>query len=176
MTGPDRDQTTLTFRPLQQWDLEAVQRIEDSVSPDPWSAALFADELAGDTSDRLWMVAVADGGEVVGFGGLLFIVDEAHIMNLAVAGDRQRQGIASALVSRLLTAAGDRGATGATLEVRASNRAALALYRRFRFEEAGRRPRYYPNGEDAVIMWVHRIYRPDYQRFLATAAGCEVTG
>ncbi|MGI9597526.1 MAG: ribosomal protein S18-alanine N-acetyltransferase [Acidimicrobiales bacterium] len=167
--GSTIDRPTLIIRPLTADDLAAVQRIEESASPDPWSAALFADELAGNRSDRHWSVATVDGA-VVGFGGLMFVADEAHIMNLAVDPARHRQGIASRLVADLLLTAGDRGSVAATLEVRVSNQPALMLYRRFGFEQAGRRPRYYPDGEDAAIMWVHRIYDRDYRSRLEEQA------
>ncbi len=161
---------TPSYRTLAHDDLAEVHRIEEAVSPDPWSAALFADELAGNRDDRHWLVAEVDG-LVVGFGGLLFVADEAHIMNLAVAPESQRQGVAAGLVARLMVAAGDRGAIAATLEVRSSNEPALGLYHRFGFAEAGQRPRYYPDGEDAVIMWVHHIYRPEYRQLLDRAIG-----
>jgi ribosomal-protein-alanine N-acetyltransferase len=158
---------TVELRPFAAEDVDAVHRIEVAVGPDPWSASLFADELRGDGSDRLWLVAADQpGGSPIGFGGLLFIADEAHVMNLAVDPAHQRKGIAAHLLSQLLTLAGDRGATGATLEVRASNGPALSLYGRFGFSEAGRRPRYYPDGEDAVIMWAHRIYELAYREHL----------
>lgn len=167
---PTVGQPPLTTRPLTEEDLDAVHGIELAVSPDPWSAGLFADELRGDRNDRQWQVATIDDA-IVGFGGLMLVADEAHIMNLAVAPDRQRRGIAARLVAELLTVAGDRGSIAATLEVRDSNRPALALYRRFGFTEAGRRPRYYPDGEDAVIMWVHRIYERKYRELLVAEAG-----
>ncbi|MEM9652795.1 MAG: ribosomal protein S18-alanine N-acetyltransferase [Actinomycetota bacterium] len=153
--------------------LDAVHTIETDASPDPWSRDLFASELDGGGPDRRWLVALNDRGEVVGFGGLLFVLDEAHIMNLAVAPTVQRQGLASALVARLLLDAGDRGTISVTLEVRPSNGPALALYHRFGFESAGRRPGYYPDGEDAVIMWLHRIHRPEVRARLAALAGAE---
>ena len=157
------------IRTMAADDLAVVHRIEELVSPDPWSRSLFADELATARNDRHWLVATM-AGAVVGYGGLLFVADEAHIMNLAVDPVRQRQGIASRLVANLLLAAGDRGSIAATLEVRASNRQAKGLYRRFGFVESGHRPRYYPDGEDAVIMWVHRMYRSEYRRLLSELA------
>lgn len=163
----------ITLTPMASHHLDAVCAIETDATPDPWSRELFASELADGGLDRRWLVAERNGGRVAGFGGLLFVLDEAHIMNLAVAPAEQRHGIASILVSRLLLDAGDRGATSVTLEVRTSNEAALGLYRRFGFAEAGRRPRYYPDGEDAVIMWLHKIYRPDVREQLIAWAGAE---
>ncbi len=159
----------LTIRPFTIDDVSAVHRIEVAVSPDPWSADLFAGELLGGGAPRCWLVAAVDD-RLVGFGGVMLTVDEAHIMNLAVDPSTQRSGIAARLLAVLLQTAGDRGATAATLEVRASNLAALALYRRFDFVESGGRPRYYADGEDAVIMWAHRIHRPAYRSTLERVA------
>ena len=147
----------LVARPLAATDLDAVHAIERAASLDPWSRALFADELAGSRGDRHWLVAV-DGSQVVGFGGVMLIADEAHVMNLAVRSAHRRRGIAAGLVADLLLEAGDRGAVAATLEVRSGNGPAIALYRRFGFAGAGRRPGYYPDGEDAEIMWLHRLH------------------
>jgi ribosomal-protein-alanine N-acetyltransferase len=76
-----------------------------------------------------------------------------HLMNVAVAPERRRQGIASRLIERLLAEAG--GELPFTLEVRVSNRDAIAMYEKLGFRSAGVRPRYYQdNGEDALIMWL----------------------
>lgn len=150
---------SVTVRRFEPADVGAVHGIERAASADPWSAELFAGELSGDGGERLWLVAV-DGTELVGFGGLLFVADEVHVMNMAVAPGRQRQGIATRLLSLLLTEAGERGAIRATLEVRVSNLAGLALYRRFGFVDSGLRIGYYPDGEDAIIMWAHSLDRP----------------
>ena len=141
----------ITLTELDARHLDAVHGIEVAATSDPWSRSLFEAELADGGPARHWLVA-EQRGQVIGFGGLLFVVDEAHVMNLAVTPELQRTGVASALLSRLLLDAGDRGATGVTLEVRASNRPAIALYQRFGFTEAGRRPKYYADGEDAVCL------------------------
>ncbi|MEM7273118.1 MAG: ribosomal protein S18-alanine N-acetyltransferase [Actinomycetota bacterium] len=149
----------LTLRPMGAADVDAVHGIETAAAVDPWSRELLANELNGDRVDRHWLVATDARGVIAGFGGLLFVLDETHVMNLAVDPARHREGIASAILARLLQDARNRGATAATLEVRAGNAAALGLYRRFGFEPSGRRPGYYPDGEDAVIMWCHRLDR-----------------
>lgn len=149
------------FEPMGRPHLDAVHRLETAVSPDPWSFDLLADELADDgATDRQWLVALADDQRLVGFGGVLRMADEAHVMNLVVDPAERRRGLASRLLARLLLAAADQGSVAATLEVRAGNEAALALYRSFGFETAGRRPHYYSNGDDAEIMWLHHLYRP----------------
>lgn len=162
---------TLHLRALAPGDIDRVHAIEVAASPDPWSRQLLANELDGTGADRHWLVATTEpagqraigdevSSQIIGFGGVLQVLDEAHIMNLVVDPTWRRQGVASRLLATLLLDIGDRGAIAATLEVRAGNRPAIELYRAFGFEQAGRRPRYYADGEDAEIMWCHRIDRP----------------
>lgn len=170
--------TTIDLRPMEPADLDAVHRLEVACSPDPWSRHLLAGELEGPGTDRHWLVATEGDGvapaTIVGFGGILSIVDEAHVMNLAVHPRWRRRGLASRLLAALLVRAVDRGATAATLEVRAANRAATELYRRFGFEAAGRRRAYYADGEDATIMWCHGLRDADHLARLSRLAGGEV--
>ncbi|MCP3857087.1 MAG: ribosomal protein S18-alanine N-acetyltransferase [Actinomycetia bacterium] len=154
--------------------LKAVQAIEAQVSPRPWSLDLFRSELAQSEASRAWFVA-RRGGAVVGFAGIMLIVDDGHVTNVAVDPSCRRQGIASHLMLPLCRAAIDRGALNLTLEVRASNTGAHALYRRFGFAPAGVRAGYYPASshgpaEDALIMWVHDV---DGHEFAARLAALE---
>ncbi len=89
-----------------------------------------------------------------GFAGMWILLDEAHITTIGVDPDYQGQGLGELLFVALMDEALQRGATWVTLEVRVSNQAALALYRKYGFTIQGRRPRYYSdNNEDAYIMW-----------------------
>ncbi|HSK22031.1 MAG TPA: ribosomal protein S18-alanine N-acetyltransferase [Egicoccus sp.] len=103
--------------------------------------------------DRCCLVARSTDGAVVGFAMGFVLLDEAHVLDIAVAEPHRRQGIGRTLMDTLLDRVCERGATGVTLEVRRSNTAALALYRRLGFAVEGERPRYYPDGEDALLMW-----------------------
>ena len=147
-------------------DLAAVADLERRVQTVPWSQDLFAAELRQDR--RRYETAWDDTGVLSGFGGLWLSLEDAHITTVVVDPAFRRRGIATRLVRTLLGHAIDMGATAATLEVRAGNEAAHALYRRFGFAPVGVRPRYYPTGttvterEDAIIMWVHDIDRPAY--------------
>lgn len=170
----------VTIRTMTPDDVDAVATIEQRVAPRPWSRQLFADEFTVEATSRHWLVATTaahgvgsrprDGGEVIGFAGAMLVSDEAHVMNVAVDPRHRRQGVARRLLARLLLDAGDRGAITATLEVDPTNRAALDLYRAFRFVERGRRTGYYGDGCDALILVAPRLYRPDVRSLLASKA------
>lgn len=105
---------------------------------------------------------------LIGIGCLWAILEEAHIIMLAIHPQFQRQGLGQALLWALLKSACDRQLERATLEVRDSNLAAVCLYKKFGFKEAGRRKRYYQDtGEDALVMWHSSLGKPEFQQYLA---------
>ncbi len=160
------------LRELDDGDLDAVAAIETATNPQPWTRRMFAEELSLPPASRHWLVAEtvageADGsgsvvgsGRVVGFAGMMFAPDAAHLMLVAVDPSVARRGIAIRLCLALFADARRRGAEGVTLEVRASNIAALALYERLGMVATGTRPRYYPDGEDAVLYWIDDLSAP----------------
>ena len=154
--------------PMTAEHIDAVLAIERASAPHPWTRGIFQDELAHRDS-RSYFVALLSA-EIVGFGGVLVQVGEAHITNIAVVDRFRRNGIARTLMIRLMAAAVSGSATAATLEVRTSNVGAQRMYHRFGFVPAGVRPRYYPDGEDAVIMWADEIASPFYTERLAALA------
>jgi len=144
------------LRPLGPEHLDAVAALERSVSAVPWSRRAFAGELERD--DRVWLVAEEDGRGVVGYAGALIVLEEAHVVNVAVARECWGRGIATRLLVALLEELRARGVADCTLEVRTSNHRAQALYRRLGFAPVGLRRGYYPdNGEDAIIMWLRDL-------------------
>jgi [ribosomal protein S18]-alanine N-acetyltransferase len=159
----------LQLAPMLLTHVPQVLAIEQAAALHPWTEGIFVEELSHIDS-RTYRVALIDG-KVVGFGGVLVQVGEAHITNVAVADIWRRHGIARALMVDLMTAAIDQGALAATLEVRVSNTGAQKLYHRFGFAPAGARPRYYPDGEDALIMWAEDITGSGYAVRLAELAG-----
>jgi ribosomal-protein-alanine acetyltransferase len=105
---------------------------------------------------------------LIGVGCLWAILEEAHIIMLAIHPSFQRQGLGQALLLALLKSACDRQLERSTLEVRSSNLAAVDLYKKFGFKEAGRRKRYYEEtGEDALVMWRSGLEKPEFQQYLA---------
>ena len=132
-------------------DLPSVHAIERSSFLVPWPDDAYRNELL---TNRLASYVVARAGvEVVGFGGLWVMVDEAHITSFAVDPRWRRRGVGERMLLALLDRAVERGAREATLEVRLSNMPARRLYEKYGFRPVGIRPRYYSdNGEDALIM------------------------
>ncbi len=115
--------------------------------------------------------AEAARATIVGFGGLWLQFDQAHVITCAVDPVRRRAGYGSLVVHALVLIAIEEGMVDATLEVRASNAAARALYKRYGFYEVGERRKYYAdNGEDAVIMTTEALASEPYQARLATLA------
>jgi ribosomal-protein-alanine N-acetyltransferase len=141
------------LRRLTPKDLEAIERIERRSYPTPWSRSMFASELSKPSSISLGAFE-ADTGELVGYLVISRYVDAWHVMNIAVAPERRRQGIAVALFDRLFELTAADGRRGYTLEVRISNEAAIKLYERLGFQSRGVRRGYYTdNREDALVMW-----------------------
>ncbi|MEM8905920.1 MAG: ribosomal protein S18-alanine N-acetyltransferase [Actinomycetota bacterium] len=157
--------------PMRRRHLPAVLRIERQVYPTPWSMALFLQELAADR--RVYRVARRPGhGEVLGYVGVIVVADEGHVATVAVDPRWQRNAIGARLLLDATRGAREEGATAMTLEVRASNRAAQAMYVRFGYAPAGVRKGYYPGGrgrspEDAVIMWTDDITSDEHLARLA---------
>lgn len=133
-------------------DLEDVLVIERASFPTPWSRGIFLGEMEHPFCHDL--VALVER-RIVGYICFAIVCDEIHLRNLAVHRDWKRCGVASRLLSRMITISSAEGARYGTLEVRESNRAALKLYKRFGFVVEGVRPSYYSDtNEDALIMWV----------------------
>jgi [ribosomal protein S18]-alanine N-acetyltransferase len=141
----------LRIRRLELHDLNAIEAIEKRAYPTPWSRSMFASELAKPTSICL---GAFEGDELVGYVVNSRYVDAWHVMNVAVDPDRQRRGVATALLERLFELTADDERRGYTLEVRMSNDGAIKLYEQLGFEARGIRRGYYTdNREDALIMW-----------------------
>ncbi len=158
---------------MTEGHLDAVARIEARSSDLAWSRDLLAGELTMPVAERHWLVATTgttSGDErVMGFGGMMIVGDEAHLMNIAVEPSCRRSGIARSLLSQLILDVVDRGAKHLTLEVRADNDAALQLYRRFGLEPAGQRKNYYGVDRHAVILWAHGIDDPTHVARMQTS-------
>ncbi|HHX73655.1 MAG TPA: ribosomal protein S18-alanine N-acetyltransferase [Firmicutes bacterium] len=134
--------------------VDAVAEIEQKVYQTPWTKHAFINEIL-DNGFASYYVALAEG-EVIGYGGIWVVLDEAHLTNLAVSPGWQGKGIGKALLAHLIREAAGKGARRMTLEVRVSNLRAQELYKKFGFVSCGIRPKYY-HDEDALIMWLAEL-------------------
>ena len=130
-------------------DLEAIHAIESASFPAPWRIEFFAAELMA--SGRFNIVAKR-GPAVIGYLFSMWIFDEMHVNNIAVHASERRQGSADALMARCFAFAREHAVETISLEVRKSNTEAQEFYRHLEFESTYVRPRYYPDGEAAVVM------------------------
>lgn len=152
----------VVVNPMRKRHLDQILAIEARAYPNPWTRTVFENELAQGIT-RSYVVAQV-GREVVGYCGVLYVVDEAHITNIAVDPRYHRMRIGTRLMAHAVRQAWDRRITGITLEVRMSNFAAQRLYQKFGFQPAGVRRGYYQDsGEDAMIMWAYDVDSPEYR-------------
>jgi [ribosomal protein S18]-alanine N-acetyltransferase len=134
-------------------DIDAIVRLETESFTNPWSRDTLVWELRNSDVTQVYLLR-DDHDAVLAFCVCWVIFDELHINTLAVAPAARRTGLASHLLREVMAEAVRAGARKGTLEVRASNTAALALYGRLGFHVAARRPSYYTQPEeDALILW-----------------------
>ena len=136
--------------PMDRSHLEGVAALERTCFSHPWSVEMLAEELYNETAS--FLVAEGEDGSVLGYAGLHVVLDEGYIDNVAVDPACRRQGIADALIATFVRFGAARLAF-LTLEVRAGNAPAIALYEKHGFYEVGRRKGYYDDPkEDAILM------------------------
>ena len=147
------DLARLNYEPMQLTDLVDVLVLEQSVYPHPWSMANFVDSL--NSKYEAWVLRDQNGG-LLGYFLLMAIVDEAHLLNVAVSADKHGQGLGRFLLNQAVACARGLGVASVLLEVRPSNTRALEIYERYGFKHIGRRKAYYPAAnqqrEDAIVM------------------------
>lgn len=136
--------------PMAEKHLPALAELERACFSHPWSEGMLREELTREGG--VFFVAEGPGGAVLGYAGVETVLDEGYITNVAVGAPYRRQGIAGALVAALAEYGRGRLAF-LTLEVRASNAPAMALYHKYGFVQVGRRKNYYDAPrEDAILM------------------------
>jgi ribosomal-protein-alanine N-acetyltransferase len=140
----------VTIREARHSDLEAVVALERVSFPAPWRREFFVTEI--DAIGRFNLVATDPSGALAGYVFAMFFLDEMHVNKIAVEPSMRRRGIAALLMDECFSFARINRVASISLEVRESNDGARALYRALGFAESYRRPRYYPDGEAAIVM------------------------
>ncbi len=139
-------------RSMKKEDIEAVYQVEVSSFSDPWSISAFKSEMKNKLAK--YIVAEDEDGKIVAYIGVWYIIDEAHINNVAVHKDYRGRHIGSMLMEYLIERCLKDSIKSITLEVRSSNIKAQNLYKKYGFKPGGIRKEYYSdNREDAIIMW-----------------------
>jgi len=144
------------IRKMTEADIPAAVALDKMSFTLPWPERSFRFEVTDNPAARCWVAEM--NGQIVGMIVAWLFVDEAHIANLATHPDFRRQGIAQELLKHTLRYTYDEGARSSFLEVRESNLAAQEMYRKFGYEQTGRRKRYYKdNDEDAILMTLENL-------------------
>jgi ribosomal-protein-alanine N-acetyltransferase len=147
-------EASLTLRPMVVADIDDVHALERSVFPHPWSRANFLDSLS--SGYDAWVLREPDEGALAGYFLVMYAVDEAHLLDVAVSGARHGTGLGRFLLDRIAARSREKGMASILLEVRPSNERALQVYARYGYTQIGRRKGYYPahegKREDAIVM------------------------
>ena len=150
-------------------DIEEIVALDRLCLGGIWSADGYLREIDSPNSSLLllWVTQGKSSSKAVGIGCLWSILEEAHITLLGIDPEYQQQGLGTLLLHSLLKDAVKRGLARATLEVKVTNQPAINLYEKFGFKFAGRRKNYYPKtGEDALILWLNGLNKPDIEQKL----------
>lgn len=144
----------MIYRKMTVKDVEAVYSIEVESFPTPWPLDSFYFEME-ENPFAYYLVAEDDNGNILGYCGMMIVVDSAQITNVAVTKKARGKGIGEGLMREAIRVAKEQNAEMISLEVRVSNTVAQNLYRKLGFQDGGIRKGYYSdNHEDALVMWV----------------------
>jgi [ribosomal protein S18]-alanine N-acetyltransferase len=157
---------SFVLQPLTESLLDAAVALDQRVLGGFWSIQSYQEEFNRGSSDLLglWAVPLLQHPPLLAVGCAWTVLDEAHIILMAVHPHYRRQGFGYGILLKLMDLARNRGMKYATLEVRASNKGAIALYTKLGFTSAGNRPNYYAdNGEGALIMWRSGLQSTEFE-------------
>jgi len=141
----------LALEPMREADVPTVQEIERDIFSTPWPRNAYYRELS--SRNTAHYIVLRKDEEIVGYGGMWRMYDEAHVTTIGVRKDLQHHGYGRIIFAGLVQAAYDLGAKWVTLEVRTSNDLAMQMYEGFGFKV----------GEDAIVMWSDSIFSPRFR-------------
>lgn len=143
------DFTKIEIQSMRLYDLEEIQDILQTDFDDFWNFEIFKEELVNNNSNYL---VLRYDNEIVCFGGIKTILDEANIMDIVTKKDKRNHGFARLILNELIEISKENNCNSITLEVNENNLPAIHLYEKFNFKEVGRRKKYYRNGDTAILM------------------------
>lgn len=130
-------------------DLNSIKDILESDFDDFWNFKIFEEELVNNNS--IYLVLKYDN-EIISFGGVKIILDEANLMNIVTKKSKRQQGFSNFILNELIDVSKENNCNTITLEVNENNFPAICLYKKFNFKEVGKRKNYYKNGDTAILM------------------------
>lgn len=142
----------IEIAPMQLADLEQIKDSLLEEFDDFWTFTMLKQELENKNNLNSTYFVVKGNEEIVGFAGIVKMVDEIDIMNIVVKKSKRKLGIGSALLQKIIEFSKEQKATSITLEVNYKNNPAIALYQKFGFKQVGLRKKYYHNTDDAILM------------------------
>ena len=142
-------ENNLIIEKMTTSDLNQIADILETDFDDFWNFEIFKEELVNNNSSYL---VLRYDDEIVCFGGIKIILDEANIMNIVTKKNERNQGFARFVLNELINISKEQNCTSITLEVNENNIPAIHLYELFNFQEVGRRKNYYKNGDTAILM------------------------
>ena len=134
---------------LEKMKIEDLELIDLKNFDDFWTESILKDEILSDSS---YYIVARFQNDIIGFAGLKFLLDEAHITNIATRKKKKKNGVGSKLLEGLINRAKEEASVLITLEVNTENLPAINLYKKYGFEILGVRKKYYDNKFDAYIM------------------------
>lgn len=144
---------TLSFRYMEDKDLDEIMELEHQCFTVPWSRDAFYNELHQNKFASY--IVLEEAGRIIGYCGAWLVIDEAHITNVAILPDFRGRGLGEAIMQKMIDQCKENQIERMTLEVRESNTVAQSLYRKLGFQDGAIRKNYYSdNQEDAIVMWV----------------------
>lgn len=143
------DITKIEIHNMVLSDLEEIKDILENDFDNFWNYEIFKEELVNTNSNYL---VLRYENEIVCFGGIKIILDEATLMDIVTKKNKRNKGFAKFLLNELINLSKQKNCTSITLEVRENNLPAIHLYESFNFKEVGRRKKYYKNGDTAILM------------------------
>lgn len=141
--------TKMEIYTMRLSDLEEIKNTLQTDFDDFWNFEIFKEELAHNNSSYL---VLRSDNEIVCFGGIKIILDEANVMDIVTKKNKRNQGFAKFLLNELINISKEKNCTSITLEVNENNLPAIHLYELFSFKEVGKRKNYYKNGDTAILM------------------------
>ncbi len=139
----------IIYRQMTEQDLAGVAVLEKECFTDPWSEGMF---LSSISDKNQYFLVAQDGQDIVGYSGMMMVLDEGQILNVAVNKAYRHQGIGRRLMEGLIAEGTEKGMVLFTLEVRESNEPARGLYESLGFAAVGRRNDYYSDPVEAAVL------------------------